>query len=78
MIEAMYKMPRQLSLVKFTPPKQSGTSRQRYPFRRGVTYLFFGEIPNMPGHCVVVDRRTGRIFSGYHIENFVELDENEI
>jgi hypothetical protein len=41
------------------------------------TYVFFGEIPNMPGHCVVADHVTGQIFSGYHTENFVEIDEDE-
>lgn len=31
----------------------------------------------MPGHCVVADHATGQIFSGYHTENFVEIDEDE-
>ncbi|MCD0460144.1 hypothetical protein [Roseiconus lacunae] len=41
------------------------------------TYIFFGEIPNMRGHCVVADHQTGQLYSGYHTENFVELTEDE-
>jgi hypothetical protein len=40
-------------------------------------YVFFGEIPNMPGHCVVADHRTGHIFSGYHTENFTEIPRDD-
>jgi hypothetical protein len=70
--------PRQFSLVRFdfgTPPVEHDT---RYPFKRDGVYVFFGEIPQMPGHCVVADHETGRIYSGYHTENFVELTEDEV
>ena len=49
----------------------------KYPFTRDGVYLFFGEIPNMPGHCVVACHKTGRIFSGYHTENFAEIFETD-
>jgi hypothetical protein len=49
----------------------------KFPFEKGGVYIFFGEIPNMPGHCVVADHETGRIYSGYHTESFVELSEDE-
>jgi hypothetical protein len=42
-----------------------------------MTYVFFGEIPNMPGHCIVADYETGKIHSGYHTDNFIELGEEE-
>jgi hypothetical protein len=72
------KHPRISSLVKFAPPtRRKGSGVSRYPFRRNSAYIFFGEIPNMPGHCVVGDPKTGRLFAGYHIENFVELSESE-
>lgn len=45
----------------------------KYPFTIDGVYLFFGNIPNMPGHCVVADHGTGQIYSGYHTENFEEL-----
>ena len=41
-------------------------------------YIFFGEIPNMPEHCVVVDTKTGKISSGFHTDNFVELTDDEV
>jgi len=31
----------------------------------------------MPGHCVVADHRSGRLYSGYHTENFREVAEKE-
>lgn len=49
----------------------------RYPFTPDGVYVFFGEIPNIPGHCVVADHKTGRVYSGYHTEWFAELPEDE-
>ena len=49
-----------------------------YPFTTQGRYIYMGEIPNMRGHCVVADHNTGQIFSGYHVENFVELTEDEV
>jgi hypothetical protein len=51
--------------------------RRRYPFNPKAVYVFFGEFPNMPGHCVVADHRTGQIYSGYHTENFEEIPGDE-
>ena len=73
----MTRVPRKLSLVKFDASRVARGSRRKYPFRAGAAYVFFGEIPNMPGHCVVADRRSGQIYSGYHTDNFVELTEDE-
>lgn len=41
-------------------------------------FIYLGEIPNMRGHCIVVDILNKKILHGYHIENFVELDEDEV
>jgi len=49
-----------------------------YPFTPDGVYVFFGNIPNMPGHCVVADRKSGRIHSGYHTEWFAEIPLDEI
>ena len=43
--------------------------------RANAVYVFLGEIPNMPGHYVVSEHKTGRIYSGYHTENFEELTD---
>ncbi len=72
------KRPRIHSLVRFSPQiRPKGSESNRYPFRKDEAYIFFGEIPNMPGHCVVGDPKTGRLFAGYHNENFVELKPSE-
>jgi len=73
----MAKIPRKLSLVRFDVTALPKSYRRKYPFQAKRTYVFFGEIPNMPGHCVVADHRTGQIYSGYHTEHFVELTEDE-
>jgi hypothetical protein len=73
----MAKTPRKLSLVRFDATALPRRFRAKYPFRAGRAYVFLGEIPNMPGHCVVADLPTGKIHSGFHTENFVELTDDE-
>lgn len=69
--------PRYLSLVRFSFDSLPTNYHAKYPFVDGRTYIFFGEIPNMPGHCVVADHTTGQLYSGYHTENFIELTDDE-
>lgn len=71
-------VPRPLSLVRFRHEAVPSEYQGAYPFKRDHSYVFFGDIPNMPGHCVVADHITGQIFSGYHTDNFVEIDEDEV
>ena len=71
------KIPRRLSLVKPSPGVGKG-KRVRYPYARDIPLVFLGEIPNMPGHCVVVGVKSGRTYAGYHTENFVELSADEV
>jgi hypothetical protein len=68
------RAPRELSLVKVAP-RANG---KRYPFARDLPLVYLGEIPNLPGHCVVAGSKTGRVYSGYHIETFVELSSDEV
>lgn len=70
-------VPRQYSLVRFHSDRLPAEYRDRYPFSADGVYVFLGEIPNMPGHCVVVDHRSGKVFSGYHTENFAEIPDDE-
>ena len=71
-------MPRQYSLVRFQFELVPAEYHDKYPFVPGGVYVFFGDIPNTPGHCVVADHKTGRLFSGYHTENFAELSEDDV
>ena len=72
-----HKQPRQYSFVKFDWDAISKKYRKKYPFTKKSTLVYFGEIPNMPGHCVILNRDNGKIYAGFHIENFIELTEDE-
>jgi hypothetical protein len=48
-----------------------------YPFRKGATLLSLGEIRNMPGHCAVIEIKTGKVHVGYHCDIFTEIPESE-
>jgi hypothetical protein len=68
--------PRILTLVRHvSPPGERITAT---PFRKAKTYVFLGELKNMPGHCVVADVKTGRIHSCWHSDRFVELSSDEV
>lgn len=69
-------IPRYLSLVRFSFANIPHSYHARYPFTDGHSYIFFGEIPNMPGHCVVADHKNGQMYSGYHTENFREIPDD--
>lgn len=74
----MEKKPRPLSLVKLKAGCHTPEEAASLPFNDDFPLIFLGEIPNMPDHGVVAGFRTGRIYSGYHIEQFTELNEEEI
>jgi len=73
MKQKKWKMPRKLSMVKFDEEKRM----KEYPFTKNEPYIFLGEIPNMRGHCIVISHRTGKVLSGYHTDNFIEMSEDE-
>lgn len=62
------KIPRQYSFVQSTGIVFDG-------FKGGI---FLGEIPNMPGHCIVYDTLSKQMMIGYHTENFEEIPEDEV
>ncbi len=67
---------RVMSLVKLAPDLER--FRSNYPFAVDMPLVYLGEIVNMPGHGVFVSHKSGRIYSGYHIDSFVELSEEEV
>ena len=71
------KKPRQYSLVRWAHEHLTPGMKAKYPFKEKGIYIFFGEIPNMPDHCIVADRKTWKIYSGYHTDNFLELTDDE-
>lgn len=83
-LEELYRgtleMPRFNSLVKFDKEGCSEKDLDNYQ-AAGLdpdgTFLFMGEIRQMPGHCIVADG-DGITHFGFHTENFVELEGDEI
>lgn len=71
------KKPRKLSLVVFDFENMPKDFHDKYPFQKEQHLIFLGEIPNMEGHCIVIDNATGKFYSGYHTENFRELTDDE-
>ncbi len=70
--------PRHFSLVRFRFDLVPAANQGLYPFAPDGVYVFFGEIPNMAGHCVVADHGTERIYSGFHTDGFEELTSDEV
>ena len=74
--------PRPLSLVKFMWDSLPEEYHKTFPWvaEKEATMvtpiLFLGEIPNMPGHCVVMYK--DQILVGYHTSDFAELTEDEV
>lgn len=61
-------------LVKFVWSGKK--SENPYPWKHEDHLLFMGIISNMPGHCIVADR-AGKIYWGYHTNNFKVLTREE-
>lgn len=40
-------------------------------------YVYIGEIPNMRGHALILNDETGK-YTILHIENFVEIPEDDV
>ena len=47
------------------------------PLLEDEIFIYLGEIPNMLGHAVVAGYSTGRVISGFHIENFELFDDED-
>lgn len=72
------KKPRPLALIKIIET-QKNNFKKSYKKEIGEgPYVFLGEVPNMPGHCVLVDWKTGKVTCGHHTANFVELTDKEV
>lgn len=69
-----FSEPRQYSYVKFVYEDLPEEYHAGYPFFKNVRYIYLGEIPNMPGHCIVMDD-DGKHYVGFHTENFKEISD---
>ena len=74
-------IPRPLSLVKITEDLKEWlfkNDKADSPLLAEENFVFLGEIPNMPTHCVVVAVKSGKTLIGYHTDNFIELSDDEV
>ncbi len=67
-----------MSLVRLKRKWANTPSAEELPFIDDMPLVYLGEIPNMPEHGVFAGHRSGRIYSGYHIGQFVELSGDEV
>jgi hypothetical protein len=47
------------------------------PFKKDNFFVYLGEIPNMRGHGVFLGHESGKVYSGFHIEDFRLPTEDE-
>ena len=68
------------TMVKFDydrMPKEYWSDYKKI-FPKYTTFVFLGELVQMPGHCIVCNYTTGQIVCGYHTENFIPLTKEEV
>ena len=49
----------------------------KYPFKNGDTVFVFGDIEQMPGHCVIATKK-GKVHLAYHTDNFRKMSVDEV
>ena len=55
-----------------------GPKTKGFPFKHNDIMVMLGELEYMPGHCVVARQSDGRVFIGYHTDNFRKLTEDDV
>lgn len=66
-------------IVIFDPPESEQYYHHSSPLKVGNSYLFLGEIGNMPGHGIFSCLLTKNILSGYHLDDFwLEIEGVEL
>ncbi len=74
----MAKPPRKMSLVRLKKKWADDPAIKKAHFYKDQPLIFLGEIPNMPEHGVFAGHHSGKIYSGLHTRQFVEISENEV
>jgi len=72
-----YPDPLPMELCKFAFDSLPPQYAKEYPFSIHQTFVFHGELRQMPGHCVVSDMKTGQVYSGYHTYEFIPIPDEE-
>lgn len=66
----------ELCTFNFNTPFEK-THAAEFPFSKHQTFIFHGEIRQMPGHCIISDIQTGQLYSGYHTYNFKPIVDED-
>ena len=66
-----------MTLVKFNFKDTPVIYHKQYPFSEVDRFVYLGDIKQMPGHCVIVNTKTGQMHCCYHTSNFIEVPEEE-
>ena len=75
----MNDKPRINSLVKFDDDYIKLLSDSGYDIEnKDDMFVYMGEIPNMSGHCVVMDITISKLIISHHTDSFRELRDEEI
>lgn len=64
-------------MIADCPSGDSLATHQVLPWSHGDIVLILGEIENMPDHYAVACQ-DGKVYFGYHLDNFREPGENEV
>lgn len=73
--------PRVNSICKL---KEENLEHYSYAFLESDRLIYLGEIVNMPGHGIFVmmfskdKSKNGKMYTGWHINNFTECTEDEV
>jgi hypothetical protein len=67
-----------MTMCKFDFSDLPTKFHNEYPFTKKDVFIYMGDITNMSGHCVVVRTKDNVIFTCYHTDDFVELNEDEL
>ena len=73
----MRQRPRPLSIVKLLLSHPGSSSIMKLS-NGEQEFVYLGEIPNMPEHCVVSSMKSGKVLAGLHSDNFEELSDDDI
>lgn len=66
---------RQYALVQFVEGEKDQYDESLH---KDMPLIFFGEIPNKPGHGIFMSVRRKKFYLDLHIESFEEIDEDDV
>ena len=69
--------PRQYSIVRFTPGMKKWLKKEKKDIDVNTEYVYFGEMPNVPGHAIVCNTKTKEWIFGMHIDELEEVPVDE-